>query len=146
MLRFLWACIDLSNEHPSRICNALKFSPSSTCEASVFAFCFRGDSSLLLITTTSADFLAYRKQVYSKTSPGLAPPKRLREGAVKAHSFNLCSAYLQYKDCWSGALQRCACLPSLYCLIYAFCPSIQVFAVWLPSLLGSPQTSLPLAN
>jgi len=35
----------------------------------------------------SADFLAHRNLIYSKISPGLAPPKRLCEGAVRTFSF-----------------------------------------------------------
>jgi len=48
--------------------------------------------------------------------------------------------------CIRWVLQRCAWLPVQSCLLSRSCSSVQTFAVSLPSLLGSLQTSLRLAN
>ena len=44
------------------------------------------------------------------------------------------------------ALQWCGYSPRYHCLISRSCSSVQTFAVWLTSVHGSPQTTLPLAN
>ncbi len=52
-------------EPPYQIRDNPTFSPSSACESSDLFI-----SSLLPITMASADFLAHRNRIYSKTSPG----------------------------------------------------------------------------
>ncbi|SDC63113.1 hypothetical protein SAMN05216323_10412, partial [Williamwhitmania taraxaci] len=51
-----------------------------------------------------------------------------------------------YPVCIRWALQWCACSPEQLCLISRSCSSVQTFAVWLTSVHGSPQTTLPLAS
>ncbi len=78
------------------------------------------------------------------TSPPIHDKRRPPQ--VRHLSFLLSRRHLQRIVCWSGALQRCACSPTTPCLLCRFCSSVQKFAVPLPSLHGSRQTSLRLAN
>ena len=78
--------------------------------------------------------------------PGRAKT-RYRSPLVRAFPFLQCLRNLHhdpFDNRW--ALQWCACLPKQLCLISRFCSSVPDFAVWLPSVYGSPQTTLPLAN
>ena len=86
----------------------------------------------------SADFLVYRN-----TEPNPRPP------LVRAFSFGQSlldlllwpSAYL-----WVLDVGMMCYLIRPRSLISSFCSSVPTFAVWLPSVHGSPQTTLPLAK
>ena len=69
-----------------------------------------------------------------------------RPPQVKAYSFILFPMHLQIRVYWLRALQRCACLPSLVCLICISCSSVQKFVVSLPSVQTSRLTTLRLTN
>ncbi len=83
----------------------------------------------------SADCLVHRS-----TEPNPSSPQ------VRHLSFHLILLHLQRVVCWSGALQRCACLPTAPCLLCSFCSSVQVFVVPLPSDVRSPLPPLRLVE
>jgi len=78
------------------------FSPSLPCKASPI---YRG--LLPLTTMASADFSICI--TYSSRSP-----------QVRTYSFIRFLRHLPFRDCWSRASQRCACLPSLIGLCMPF--------------------------
>jgi len=83
---------------------------------------------------TSADFLAHRNRIYSKTSPGKS---------FFLPSMPATSTYLFF--CILRASQSCGCSPKQICLLCRFCSSVPNFAVSLPSVHASRQTTLRLA-
>lgn len=85
-------------------------------------------------------------RILAKRNFSIRNPCGSRPPLVRAKSFSLCPVHLQNRDYWLQASQWCGCLPSLICLIYTSCSSVQTFAVSLPSVLGSPQTTLWLTN
>jgi hypothetical protein len=62
----LCSAYNVAGKPPHCIWNILMFSPSLFSETSAVSF----RSSFTTTTMTSADFLAHRKRIYSKTSPG----------------------------------------------------------------------------
>ena len=71
----------------------------------------------------------------------------MRSPLVRWMSFGLILRNLHgYPFGVPGALQWRGYLPGWPCLISRSCSSVQTFAVWLTSVLGSPQTTLPPAN
>ena len=116
---------------PQCIWNILMFSPSLFSETSAVSF----RSSFTSTTMTSADFLTHRNRIYFKTSPGKS---------FFLHPMPATSTIKRFCILWT--LQSCDCLSSFNSLLCRFCSSVPNFAVWLPSLLPSPITSLPLAN
>ena len=116
-------------DDPCSIWNILMFSPSLFCETSAFSFC----SSYSTTTMTSADFLTS----FHLSGPPLVRAFSFLRSLQHLHNcpqipFGLCNGVLTY--------------PKQLCLICRSCSSVPDFAVWLPSLLPSPATSLPLAN
>ena len=84
----------------------------------------------------SADFLVYRN-----TESNPRPP------LVRACSFLQSLLHLLIEpQIHLGRYKDVLAYPNSTSLICNSCSSVPDFAVWLPSLLGSPQTSLPLAN
>jgi hypothetical protein len=119
----------MQNEPPVEIGNNLKFSPSLTCESSMFSL----HGSLSLVTTASADF--------SQSSPWLGRPP-----SVRAISFSQFPPHLLSRVCCLWALVWCVTLPAPISLICDFCPSVPTFVVLLPSMHRSPYTILQLTN
>ena len=86
---------------------------------------------------TSADFLAYRKRIYSKTSPGKMNTLWMNPAASTVKAFVL--RHFRTSVC-------CATSSNFYSLLCSFCSSVPSFAGSLTSVLASQQTTLRLAT
>ncbi len=94
---------------PYRIFGNLPFSPSLFCETSKFIPFSIGLARIPITTMTSADFLAHRKRVYSKISPG------------KSFFLPLMPAPSTHKPSLTfRTLQCCACLSQVYMPLMTF--------------------------
>ena len=115
----LCSAYNVAGKPPHCIWNILMFSPSLFSETSAVSFC----SSFTTTTMTSADFLAYRNLIYSKTSPG------------KSFSLRPMPAVSTKIRCLYSLDFTTLCLLILVnSLIYRFCSSVPDFAVSLPSV------------